>query len=67
MKRFYSAPIAELIDVEMDDLLEKASFYNADIDDPDGLPAPGPGGGDGPEEWGDAKPGGFDGSGIFGN
>lgn len=51
MKSIYSAPIAELIEVEMDDFLEKASFYNVDIDDP-GTETPGSGG----EEWGETKP-----------
>ena len=46
MKKLYSAPIADLIETEMDNVLAGISF-GVDIDDPH----PGPG-------FGEAKPGG---------
>ena len=48
MKRFYTAPIAELVEAETDDLLTVS--FHVDIDDP--VDPPGPGG----EEWGETKP-----------
>ena len=40
MKKMYSAPIAELIEAEMDDLLAAVS-KNVVVDDPDGPEGPG--------------------------
>lgn len=50
MKKLYSAPIADLIETEMDNVLAGVSFnVIVDPDDPDDPPGPG---------FGEAKPGG---------
>ena len=50
MKKLYSAPIADLIETEMDNVLAGISF-GIDIDDPHPGPTPDP-------DLGEAKPGG---------